>query len=336
MGNGFALDRSLPVPLGVQLRGLVEYGIACGQLAAGERLPSVRDMALQLGIAPMTVAAVYRDLADAQLIIGRPGAGTFVAAQASAWPARDGLPRIEALLDTLLAEAELHGIGRDALMAKFHARAGLARRGRRLRLLFLGMFDDASRDYAAAIQPHLADGDSIEAALIAHVKADRTAWARAMSADLVLTIANRRAEVRHLLADGPPVATISFLPSEPTRVALAGLDPLTRLALVSVFPEFLPTMRTGMRNFSAHVTDVQAALLGGPELGGVLAAADVVVFATGAGAVLDHLRPTMRAIEYRHTPDPRDIAQIVLPLAESLRQLPAPPITEEASCVFPT
>ena len=27
-----ALDRSLPVPLGLQLRGLIEYGIACGEL----------------------------------------------------------------------------------------------------------------------------------------------------------------------------------------------------------------------------------------------------------------------------------------------------------------
>ena len=31
-----ALDRTLPVPLGVQLRGLVEYGIACGELPPGQ------------------------------------------------------------------------------------------------------------------------------------------------------------------------------------------------------------------------------------------------------------------------------------------------------------
>ncbi len=32
----FRIDRDLPVPLGVQLRGLIEYGIACGELARGE------------------------------------------------------------------------------------------------------------------------------------------------------------------------------------------------------------------------------------------------------------------------------------------------------------
>ena len=30
------IDRDLPVPLGVQLRGLIEYGIACGELRAGQ------------------------------------------------------------------------------------------------------------------------------------------------------------------------------------------------------------------------------------------------------------------------------------------------------------
>ena len=39
----FNIDPDLPVPLGVQLRGLIEYGIVCGQLQPGERLPSVRE-----------------------------------------------------------------------------------------------------------------------------------------------------------------------------------------------------------------------------------------------------------------------------------------------------
>ena len=64
----FAVDHSLPVALGVQLRGLIEYGVACGQLMPGDRLPSVRDMAAQLGIAPMTVSNVYAELQETGLI----------------------------------------------------------------------------------------------------------------------------------------------------------------------------------------------------------------------------------------------------------------------------
>ena len=75
----FQVDRDLPVPLGVQLRGLIEYGIACGELSIGERLPSVRELADAIGVAPMTVSQVYRDLKKAGLIEARSGSGTFVA-----------------------------------------------------------------------------------------------------------------------------------------------------------------------------------------------------------------------------------------------------------------
>ena len=39
------IDRDLPVPFGVQLRGLIEYGIACGGARLRSRLPSVRELA---------------------------------------------------------------------------------------------------------------------------------------------------------------------------------------------------------------------------------------------------------------------------------------------------
>ena len=41
----FSVDRDLPVPLRTQLQGLIEYGIACGELVPGELLPSVRELA---------------------------------------------------------------------------------------------------------------------------------------------------------------------------------------------------------------------------------------------------------------------------------------------------
>src|SRR5438105_6419473 len=74
----FSVDRDLPVPLRTQLQGLIEYGIACGELTAGELLPSVREMAERIGVAPMTVSQVYADLKTAGLIETRPGSGSFV------------------------------------------------------------------------------------------------------------------------------------------------------------------------------------------------------------------------------------------------------------------
>ena len=80
----FNIDPDLPVPLGVQLRGVIEYGIVGGQLQPGERLPPVRSMARRLGIAPMTVSQVYKELKAAGLIETRQGHGTFVATSVGA------------------------------------------------------------------------------------------------------------------------------------------------------------------------------------------------------------------------------------------------------------
>ncbi len=53
----FRIDRSLALPIRQQIRGMIEYGISCGEFAVGEALPSVRDLAEQLAVAPMTISA---------------------------------------------------------------------------------------------------------------------------------------------------------------------------------------------------------------------------------------------------------------------------------------
>jgi DNA-binding transcriptional regulator YhcF (GntR family) len=118
-----SVDRDLPVPLGVQLRGLIEYGITCGELLPGARLPSVRELAEELGVAPMTVSQVYRELRDGGLIEARAGLGTFVTE--SMGPAVGIDPRVIALqrrLDGLTEEALALGLGPGELTSMITAR----------------------------------------------------------------------------------------------------------------------------------------------------------------------------------------------------------------------
>ncbi len=65
-----------------QIRGL----IAAGRLAANERLPSVRQLAKDLGVAPGTVAKAYKTLESEGYLHTRTGGGTRVSAAASATP----------------------------------------------------------------------------------------------------------------------------------------------------------------------------------------------------------------------------------------------------------
>jgi DNA-binding transcriptional regulator YhcF (GntR family) len=62
-----------------QLRDGIQRLIERGTLLPGDRLPPVRACALELDLAPNTVARSYRALEDAGWLIGRGRAGTFVA-----------------------------------------------------------------------------------------------------------------------------------------------------------------------------------------------------------------------------------------------------------------
>lgn len=77
-----------------QLRGL----IVSGQLGAGERLPTVRQTASDLGVAPGTAARAYKMLEAEGLVVSRTAAGTRVSESAGVLPA-SVMRRIRELVD---------------------------------------------------------------------------------------------------------------------------------------------------------------------------------------------------------------------------------------------
>ena len=75
----FVVDRRSPVPIFRQIYERVRGGITDGQLRPGERLPSARSLAAQLGAARGTVDAAYAMLAGEGWIVARGTTGTMVA-----------------------------------------------------------------------------------------------------------------------------------------------------------------------------------------------------------------------------------------------------------------
>jgi GntR family transcriptional regulator len=67
-----------------QVRDQIHGLVATGRLAAGERLPSVRQLAYDLGVAPGTIAKAYKALEDDGLLESRIGSGTRVSRTAGA------------------------------------------------------------------------------------------------------------------------------------------------------------------------------------------------------------------------------------------------------------
>ena len=74
----FTLDDSSSVPKNEQLHTQIQDAVKAGTLAAGTKLPTVRSLATELGVAPYTVARVYRQLEDLGVLETHGRNGTIV------------------------------------------------------------------------------------------------------------------------------------------------------------------------------------------------------------------------------------------------------------------
>ncbi len=77
------VDPASHVPPYEQVRSQIEALVAGGALPAGHRLPTVRRLADDLGLAANTVARAYRELEQAGVVATRGRHGTFVAVRGS-------------------------------------------------------------------------------------------------------------------------------------------------------------------------------------------------------------------------------------------------------------
>lgn len=74
----FTVDKDCGIPIWLQLRNRLIYLIASGYYETGDKIPTVRELAVALGINYNTVGKVYRDIERDGYIISLRGKGTFV------------------------------------------------------------------------------------------------------------------------------------------------------------------------------------------------------------------------------------------------------------------
>ncbi|MEV4276414.1 GntR family transcriptional regulator [Actinoplanes xinjiangensis] len=115
------IDSASPVPPFEQLRAQLAGQIQDRTLAVGTRLPTIRRLAADLGLAVNTVGRAYRGLEEAGLIETRGPAGSFVSAAGE--QGRERARRAAAEYADVIA-----GLGIDTTEAIHIVRAALTRR----------------------------------------------------------------------------------------------------------------------------------------------------------------------------------------------------------------
>jgi DNA-binding transcriptional regulator YhcF (GntR family) len=116
--TAIAIERDEGLPVAVQLAWRIQAMIAGGRLAAGEPLPSVRELAKRAAVNVNTVRSVYRRLERDGWIVSRQGLGTFVAEGAAS------SIDLERIVAEAVSEARDAGVDPRALVPALYAAAG--------------------------------------------------------------------------------------------------------------------------------------------------------------------------------------------------------------------
>lgn len=128
MGLDLQIATGSSVPIYRQIVDQIRCAVAAGQIAVGDKLPSVRAVAERLVVNPNTVAKAYNDLVRDGVIESRHGLGVFVARRRAIYTKAERVRRLDAALDTFLSEALVLDFNNEEIQEALQKRLETARK----------------------------------------------------------------------------------------------------------------------------------------------------------------------------------------------------------------
>jgi len=117
------IDPTSPVPLYRQIADEVRRLVALGALREGDRIPTVRELAVRTRVNRNTAARAIQHLESAGVVRTRVGQGTFVVEPGGTPADRSrNSDRIDRRIDRLLVEAQTAGLPLDDLRRRLAER----------------------------------------------------------------------------------------------------------------------------------------------------------------------------------------------------------------------
>jgi len=331
------INRNLAIPIYTQIVGQLQFDIATGRLPSGTLLPSIRDLAHDLNLAPMTITQAYQELRQLGLIETRPGLGTYVASFDAAEPGEPVANRtlqLRRILQRAIGEAHSDGFSEEEIKQGFlsllsASNALVARR----RLGLVGLFADTLRVYADDLERRLAPEQVvIDPITFGELEDHPDLYAgRIDQAEAILTPVHQIQRLRDVLQSNRLGANhallgLSFVLRPSAQQAIAALPPAVRVGVVSTMGEFVVTMIQGIAAVHPMPQEPVVCLANDDEgLQQMAHTVQAIVYASGANtavaALAPALPPSMPVIEYLHTPDEAVTERIRQWLAQHVRPI---------------
>jgi GntR family transcriptional regulator len=113
----FSLDSASGVPFYRQIIQFIEHAILAGKLAPGDKLPTIRALAIELKINPNTIAKAYGELELKGIVATQVGSGTYVSTRPIDSSRGELMKRIEEVAGRFVRDMAALGLDRDHMIA---------------------------------------------------------------------------------------------------------------------------------------------------------------------------------------------------------------------------
>ena len=113
----FSLDPTNGVPIYRQIIRQIEYGILSERMKPGDRLPTIRSLAVALKINPNTIAKAYNELEIKGILVTQVGSGTYISDKKPADEEDRKNQKVLEILSRFMQEMKGLGIDKKELLS---------------------------------------------------------------------------------------------------------------------------------------------------------------------------------------------------------------------------
>ncbi|WP_202300799.1 GntR family transcriptional regulator [Dryocola clanedunensis] len=313
-----SIDKTLPVALQAQIVGAIEYGIMAGDFRHDAALPSVRALGKALGVAQLTVSHAYGTLKAMGLIETIPGKGTYVVREHQEQVLDNEVGKLRQRFQQLVADAEALGLSSSFFVGLLNQESAPGILNLPFCLAIVGNSNRINLSYIAAVEEAL----NITLAADSYTFSEFNELQDEKLSDygLWLTIPHCIPRLRLRLAESIPVYAPYLIPAESTRTQLASLPADMPVLLISRFENFIPAMLEGVKRFAPHLGEIKIITLEDEKLEALLLSYRAVIYSTGCHSRLQQFSQPEIVFEYRHTPEPRYLRDILFPALHQYAQ----------------
>jgi DNA-binding transcriptional regulator YhcF (GntR family) len=292
------VDKSSKIPLYLQMKDLIQYYISTGTFRESQQLPTISELAKQVGITFETVRKAYNELERDGLIESTRGRGTFVSGhgrkRTSAVPHKTMEPELAQSLKLTVKQLLEQGNDASKLTRLFQKtlREAIAEQPRQMII-----FTECNQLQVRTISETLAESLRVEIkpVLLDKLKDEiRRSWQRAIEPSAVVTTGFHLKEVRQLLSDTRiPVDFVITRMSPQTRRALDAFDKSARFGFVCRDEQSVPFYKDLLKSELDLRSDLTSCTLADPRtLQSLLGSLDVLLVSPPVYEQIKKIAPT--------------------------------------------